>query len=173
MHLLRMYIILRSYMAQLASLPDSCLAGQLAHLMFPCLLYLSVCMTHAIHAQLLQAASADQGDKAQENTQAQKQACRPHSGRAGGRPQSNALFNISAHLGLGGAAASRTLSPPKNRPQVRFYNSIRPNCLHMLALSMQCNPLLSGCTWSQGDAWGFPREVQVYGQSEEALSVPE
>ena len=110
-------------MAQLASLPDSCLAGQLAHLMFPCLSYLSVCMTHALHAKLLQAASADQKDKAQENTQAQKQAFRPYSGRAGGRPQSNALFNISAHLGLGGAAASRMLSSPKNRPQVRFSTS--------------------------------------------------
>ena len=56
-------------------------------------------------------------NKGTQDSPAQKQALRPVLGDAGGRPKGNALFNITAHLGLGGAGASRT-SPPRTRALV-------------------------------------------------------
>ena len=42
----------------------------------------------------------------------------PLSATPAGRLQGNALFNINAHLGLGGLAAARARSPPKPRSLV-------------------------------------------------------
>ena len=78
------------------------------------------CSSHIIStclrwARAQEGMGPDKGDQAAEDGQAQKQAPRAALGGAGGRPKGNALFNISAHLGLGGA--SRT-SPPRTRALV-------------------------------------------------------
>lgn len=55
---------------------------------------------------------------AEQATPARGQAMQPLSATPAGRLQGNALFNINAHLGLGGLAAARAKSPPKPRSLV-------------------------------------------------------
>ena len=63
---------------------------------------------------LAQGAVAAEGNQAAEKNPTQKQVPRPAPNGPSGKLQGNALFNITAHLGLGGPGASRALPPSRS-----------------------------------------------------------